>query len=74
MVKFIAIATFAAAAVSGAYANNASLHRKRTIENKYVTSNVVVEEKEDVDSTYLGLSNRILEKDSSMSMDHGEYL
>jgi len=70
--RIIAIATFAVAAISGAYAGgDASLHRKRTIENKYVTSDVVVEEKEDV---YLGLSHRKLEKDSSMSMDIGEYM
>ena len=69
---FVAIATFAAAAVSGAYAN-ASLQRKRTIENKYVTSNVIVEEKADIIDPYLGL-HRDLEKDSSMSMHHGEYL
>jgi len=71
MKLFIAIATFATAAVSGAYASN-SPQRKRTIENKYATSNVIVEEKE-TDVVYLGLSHRNLEKDSSMSMDHGEY-
>ena len=79
--KFITtIATFVAAAVSGAYANASTPQRKRTIENKYVTSNVIVEEKADVIDLYLGLShrslglsNRKLEKDSSMSMDHGEY-
>ena len=70
--KFIAIASFAAAAVSGTYANN-SPQRKRTIDNKYVTSNVIVEEKEKDIDPYLGLSHRNLEKDSSMSMDHGEY-
>ena len=70
--KFIAITTFATAAVSGTYANNVSSpKRKRTIENKYVTS-VIVEEKEDVIDPYLGF-DRNLEKDSSMSMDHGEY-
>ena len=72
--KFIAITTFATAAVSGTYANNVSSpKRKRTIENKYVTTNVLVEEKEKDIDPYLGF-DRNLEKDSSMSMGHGEYV
>ena len=62
--KFIAIATLAV--VTGG-ATAGAPQRKRSIENKYVTSYVV--EKFD---PYLGLSNRKLEKDKSMPS--GEYV
>ena len=63
--KFIAIATLAV--VTGG-ATAGAPQRKRSIENKYVSS-YVVEEKFD---PYLGLSNRKLEKDESMPS--GEYV
>ena len=67
MLKFIAIVTFAAAAVGTVHATKP--HRKRSIENKYITVGVEHDR-------YLGLSNRKLEGHTghSMSMDHGEYL
>ena len=69
MLKFIAIASLAAV-VGTAYATP---QRKR-IENKYIT-NVDEQQKSPLaGDPYLGLTNRKLEKDESMSMHHGEYL
>ena len=70
MKLFIAIASLAAV-VGTAYATP---QRKRSIENKYITN---VDEQRSpplAADPYLGLSNRKLEKDESMSMHHGEYL
>ena len=67
--KFIAIAFLAA--VGTVYATP-QLQRKRSIENKYIT-NVDEQRSPLAADPYLGLSNRKLEKDESMSM-HGEYL
>ena len=66
--KFIAIATLAV--ITGG-ATAGVPQRKRSIENKYVTSNVI-EEKSSFLDPYLGLSNRKLEKDGSMPS--GEYV
>lgn len=72
--KIFAITVFLAAITIGVGgANASSLHRKRSIENKYVTTNnnVIEEEKnEEYVDPYLGY--RKLEE--SMSMDNdGEY-
>jgi len=71
--KLIAIA--ALAAVVGTTYAAPQLQRKRSIENKYITN---VDEQQKSSSPLdqylgLGLSNRKLEKDESMSMYHGEY-
>jgi len=68
--KFIVAIASLAAAVGTTYA---APQRKRSIENKYITN--VDEQKSSplAIDPYLGLTNRKLEKDESMSMHHGEY-
>ena len=70
---FVAIAILATVSCG---ASSTAPQRKRSIENKYVTTNNVIEEEkskeEKVDLVYLGY--RKLEESISMSMDNdGEY-